>query len=193
VACNRFYNRLVWGYWTTEFHSFCLNALEAFKDGWVLDIGCGSLAFTAQTYVNYTKRPVVFLDQSIKQLQLAKSRIIRIKGDFPANLVFVHADALRLPFKPKSFKTVISLNLLHVLKDIKVLLLELTNILANGGTISLTTLVENNRLADKYLHMWGKAGELVPRSTNLLFSVFDELGISVKYHVKGNMAFINYK
>ena len=27
-----------------------------------------------------------------------------------------------------------------------------------------TTLIENNRLADKYLHMWAKAGEVIPRT-----------------------------
>lgn len=193
VACNRFYNRLVWGYWTSDYYSLCHNALASSTDGWVLDAGCGSLAFTARAYVNYSQRPIVLLDQSIKLLRIAKSRLVKLNGDVPANMVFMHGDALRLPFKPKSFSTVISLNLLHVLEDVKKILLGLRNVLADAGTISLTTLIENNRFADKYLHMWGKAGEVVPRNANQLFAVFDALGMSIKYRIKGNMAFIYYR
>jgi ubiquinone/menaquinone biosynthesis C-methylase UbiE len=193
VACNRLYNRLMWGYWTSEFHSFCLDALKSSTDGWVLDVGCGSLAFTVKTYASQTNRPIVFLDQSIKLLRLAKSRMIKLNSGVPQNMVFVHGDALQLPFKPKSFSTVISLNLLHVMEDIKKVLFELRNVLAHRGTISLTTLIENNRFADKYLHMWGKAGELVPRNANQLIAAFDALGMSIKYRIEGNMAFISYR
>ena len=68
VGCNRLYNRLVWGYWTSEYHSLCFDALRSSPDGWVLDVGCGSLAFTAKTYANYSDRPVVLLDKSIQPI-----------------------------------------------------------------------------------------------------------------------------
>jgi ubiquinone/menaquinone biosynthesis C-methylase UbiE len=103
----------------------------------------------------------------------------------------MHGDALNLPFKHKSFSTVISLNLLHVLEDIKKVLLEFRNALADGGTFFLTTLIKNNRFADKYLQMWGNAGEVVPRNANQLFTVFDALDIPIKYRIKGNLAFIS--
>lgn len=190
VACNRFYNRLVWGYHTTGYHSFCLDALNSSTEGWVLDAGCGSLAFTAKTYIHYSGRPVVFLDQSVKLLKLAKSRLIKLNGRIPANMVFLHGDALSLPFMPGSFGTVISLNVLHVLEDIKGLLRELKKALLDRGTISLTTMIENNRFADKYLRMLGRSGKVVPRNAEQLFAVFDELGMPVKYRIEGNMAFI---
>lgn len=38
-------------------------------------------------------------------------------------MVFLHADALRLPFREKSFDTIISENLLHCLADTKSLLM----------------------------------------------------------------------
>lgn len=193
VACNRFYNRFVWGYLTTDYHSFCLDALRSSTEGWVLDAGCGSLAFTAKTYVNYSGRPVVLLDKSIKMLMVAKSRLVKLSGKVPDNMVFLHGDILQLPFKPKSFGTVISLNLLHVLEDVKKVLQELRNVLMDGGTISLTTLIEHNRFADKYLHMLGKAGKLFPRDAKQLFAVFDALGMPVKYRIKGNLAFIGYR
>ena len=191
VACNRFYNRLVWGYWTSAFHSFCLNAIGSSNNGWVLDVGCGSLSFSAKTYLKNTDRPTVFLDQSMKLLRLAKMRIVKLNGSIPQNMVFVHGDALQLPFKPKIFSTIISLNLLHVIADIQKVLFGLKNVLTANGIISFTTLIENNRFADKYLHMWGKAGELFPRNIDQLTSVLDELGMSVRQQIEGNMAFIS--
>ena len=107
--------------------------------------------------------------------------------------MFLHGDALRLPFKPKSFGTVIALNLLHVIEDVRQVLLEIQRVLADGGAMTLTTLIENNRLVDKYLQILGSSGKLVPRKINQLVSAFDDLGMTVKYHIKGNMAFINYK
>jgi SAM-dependent methyltransferase len=192
VACNRVYNLLVWGYRTSEYYSLCYNALTSSPEGWGLDAGCGSLAFTARVYVNYSERPIILLDQSIKLLRIAKSRLIKLNGEVPANLVFVQGDARQLPFKPKSFRTVISLNLLHVIEDVKKVLLEIRKVLAEGGTISLTSLIENNRFADKYLQMWGKAGEVVPRNINQLLAVFKELGMPIRYRIQGNMAFIYY-
>ena len=126
VACNRLYNRLVWGYWPAEYHSFCLDTLESSDDGWVLDAGCGSLAFTARTYVDYAgshaERPIVLLDQSIMLLRMAKARLIKIAGRMPENMVLLHGDALRLPFLPRCFSTIISMNLLHVFDDARELL-----------------------------------------------------------------------
>jgi len=191
VACNRFYNRLVWGYWTGDYYSLSHSALASSTDGWVLDAGCGSLAFTARAYANDTQRSVVLLDQSLRLLRIAKSRLIKLNGNVPGNMVFVHGDALHLPFKPQSFKTIISLNLLHVLKDITGMLQEMRNVLSDGGAIFLTTLIQNNRFADRYLRMWGKAGEVVPRNADQLFAVFNALDMPVKYRIKGNMAFIS--
>lgn len=192
VACNRFYNRIVWGYWTSEYHSLCLDALKSSTEGWVLDAGCGSLAFTAKTYLTYNERPVILLDQSIRMLMLAKSRLIKLNGKVPSNMVFLHGDVLQLPFKPQSFGTTIAMNLLHVIKDIKTMLRGLKIVLMEGGSILFTTLLENNRFADKYLHKLGEAGYLIPRSPDQLLSVFDEIGMTVKCRIKGNLAFIYY-
>jgi hypothetical protein len=38
--------------------------------------------------------------------------------------------------------------------------------------------------------MWAKAGELVPRNANRLIAIFDALGMPVKHHIRGNLAFI---
>jgi len=192
VACNRFYNRLVWGYDTVDYLNLCREALASSSEGWVLDAGCGALAFTAKTYAGYTRRPVIFLDQSITLLRLAKVRLAKLAGGVPANVVFLHGDVLDLPFRPQSFGTIICLNLLHVLADIRQVLQELRKVLREGGAMSFTTLIENNRLADRYLRMWARAGEVVPRTAPQLLAEFAALGMPVKCRVQGNMAFISY-
>ena len=192
VACNRLYNRLVWGYDIGDYHSLCRQALNSSTAGWVLDAGCGALAFTAKTYADYDERPVVFLDQSITLLRLAKERLAQLKGAVPGNVVFLHGDVRELPFKPESFGTIIALNLLHVLEDVPEVLRALRKILLDEGTMTFTTLIEANRLADRYLRMWAKAGELVPRTAPQLLAEFKALGLPVTYRIQGNMAFITY-
>jgi len=66
VACNPLYNRLIWGYATSKFAILVDSPLKSASHGVVLDIGCGSLAFTARTYSRYPDRPVVLVDQSLK-------------------------------------------------------------------------------------------------------------------------------
>ncbi|MHC4598763.1 MAG: class I SAM-dependent methyltransferase [Planctomycetota bacterium] len=192
VACNRLYNRIVWGYSTSEYHSLCSQALESSKDGWILDIGCGSLAFSAKTYLQNTKRPVALLDRSLKLLLLAKSRLVKRNGEVPANMVFLHGDALRLPFEHGRSSTIISLNLLHMFddEDAKKVLQGMKDALSAGGTMSLTTLVENERFADRYLRKLGRKGMLVPRNADRIHALFQALGLSAEIHVRGNLAFI---
>jgi ubiquinone/menaquinone biosynthesis C-methylase UbiE len=192
VACNRLYNRLVWGYDTADYHTLGRQALHSSTAGWVLDAGCGSLAFTAKTYAAYTARPVVFLDQSITLLTLAKTRLAQLHGGVPENAVFLHGDVLNLPFQPQSFGTIIAMNLLHVLEDIKGVLKKLREVLLDGGQMVFTTLIENNRLADKYLHLWAKAGEVIPRTAGQLLAEFAALDLPITYRLQGNMAFISY-
>jgi len=190
VACNPLYNRLMWGYSITKFASLARDALTSSKKGYVLDLGCGSLAFTAEIYSKYSDRPVVMVDQSLKMLKTAKTRLIRLNGKIPDNMVFLHADALQLPFRPDIFNTIISLNLLHCLYEIKKLLADLTNFLSEEGGMYFTTLITANRLADRYLKVLANAGKLVPRNIDELNVIFGQLGLLIKYDIEGNMAFV---
>ena len=190
VACNPIYNRIIWGYSTSKFSSLVDSTIRSSAHGTVLDIGCGSLAFTAKTYIRYSDRPVVLADQSLKLLRIAKARLIKLHGKVPDNMVFLHADALQLPFVPKAFNTIISLNLLHVLDDINNLLNSLRNVLSEDGEILFTTLVKGDRLADKYLKVWEDAGEVISRNVHDLETIFEKTDLSITYDLKGNMAFI---
>jgi len=192
VACNPIYNRLLWGYSVAIFASIASDAVRSSKNGNVLDLGCGSLAFSAKTYIQYSERPVVLVDQSLKMLKIAKSRLIKINGTVPDNMVFLHADALRLPFHKNSFNTIISENLLHCLDDTKNLLKGLKEILSEDGKIYFTTLVKGNRVADRYLGVLANAGKLVSRNVADHLSIFEQLGMHIKYEVNGNMASIYY-
>ena len=79
-----------------------------------------------------------------------------------------------------------------MLENVAGVLRDLRKILLDEGTITFTTLIETNRLADRYLRMWAKAGELVPRTAPQLLAIFEGLGMPVTYRIRGNMAFIAY-
>ncbi len=187
VACNPIYNRLIWGYSVKIFPQIANDAIRSSADGKDLDLGCGSLAFTAETYSQYSERPVVLVDQSLKMLRMAKSRLIKRNGNVPDNLVFLHADALQFPFRAKAFKTIISENLLHCLDDTNILLKQLDKIILKNGKMFFTTLVRNNRFADKYLETLADSGKLVSRTMVDHKEVFDQLSMSAKYETKGNI------
>lgn len=190
VACSPIYNRLIWGYSVKIFSKTASEALHSSPDGHVLDIGCGSLAFTAKTYSQYIERPVVLVDQSLKMLRMAKSRLLKQKGKVPDNLVFLHADALQLPFQENIFTTVLSENLLHCLSDTSILLKQLKSITAENGKMYFTTLVKSNRFADKYLEALADSGKLISRAVGDHEKVFEQIGLSAKYETTGNILVI---
>jgi ubiquinone/menaquinone biosynthesis C-methylase UbiE len=192
VACNPIYNRLIWGYSISKLASLTFHALTSSERGYVLDLGCGSLAFTAKKCAQYSERPVIFFDQSLKLLKMARTRVAKIRGSIPGNMVFLQGDAFQLPFRPHCFETIISLNMLHVIRDLKKVLLCMKKVLSENGRLSLTTLVENNRISDRYLKMWENAGELVCRNIMQLNAVLDDLRMPMEHHVVGNMAFMSY-
>jgi ubiquinone/menaquinone biosynthesis C-methylase UbiE len=194
VACNRLYNWLMWGYSVKDYSTLCEASLSSSSEGWVLDLACGSLAFTARAHSNFSNRPIVFLDQSLKLLRKGKSRLEKLKGNIPENMFFLHADALHLPFKANVFHSVISFNLLHCLciEDVKIAMKEMKRVLINGGNIALTTLVQSSRWSNSYLNMLAGSGALISRKTDELLSTFEEMEMQVTHEIRGNLAFLRY-
>jgi SAM-dependent methyltransferase len=191
-ACNRFYNWLMWGYSIKDYAILCEDSLASSHEGWVLDLACGSLAFTAEIYANCSNRPVVFLDQSLKLLRKGKFRLEKLKGNLPENMFFLHADALQLPFKANIFHTVISLNLLHCIDDVKTALKEIKRVLTDGGNSAITTLVQSSRWSNFYLNMLAGSGALISRSSDELLSEFNNMGMQVTHKIRGNLALIRH-
>ncbi|MDH3329549.1 MAG: methyltransferase domain-containing protein [Desulfobulbaceae bacterium] len=190
VACNPIYNRIIWGYSVKIFSQIANEALNSSQDGPVLDIGCGSLAFTAKTYSQYTKRPVILTDQSLKMLRMAKAKLIKQNGKVPDNLVFLHADALQLPFQENIFTTILSENLLHCLGDTAILLKQLKSIISKNGKMYFSTLVKANRFADKYLKVLADSDKLVSRDVDGHKKIFEQVGLFSKYETFGNLSII---
>ena len=193
VACNPIYNRLIWGYSVKIYTQIANDALRSTSEGNVLDLGCGSLAFSAKAYCQYAERPVVLADQSLKMLRMAKSRLIKQNGKVPDNLVFLHSDARSLPFQENAFTTIISENLLHCIDDTSILLKQLKDIISKNGKIYLTTLVKNNCLADRYLQALADNGKLISRTVADHKEIFQQVGLAAKLETTGNMLSIQCK
>jgi len=187
VACNPIYNRLIWGYSVKIFLQIATDALRSSPDGNVLDLGCGSLAFTAKAYSQYTERLVILADQSLKMLRMAKARLIKQNGTIPGNLVFLHCNALNLPFQRNAFATIVSENLLHCLDETNIILGQLRNIISENGKIYFTTLVKNNRLADKYIQMLDDSGKIISRTVADHKETFKQIGLAATFETNGNL------
>jgi ubiquinone/menaquinone biosynthesis C-methylase UbiE len=195
IACNRLYNRLMWGYSTKNYATLCKDSLaSSSSEGWVLDLACGSLAFTSETYTTCPDRPVVFFDQSLKLLRKGKSRLEKPNRKVLSNKFFLHADALELPFRSGVFNAVISLNLLHCLTtdNVKKVLKEVKRVLKPGGNLSITTLVQSSRWSTRYLNLLARSGALVSRSSDELLAAFNNLDMAVSQDIKGNLIFIKH-
>ncbi len=190
VACNPLYNRFIWGYSVKIFSQIADEALHSSQYGAMLDIGCGSLAFTAKIYGQQTDRPLILIDQSLKMLRMAKAKLIKLSGMVPKNLLFIHADARQLPFQNNSFTTILCQNLLHCLNNTDILLKQVKSILSDNCKMYFTTLVKANRVADKYLETLADSGKLVSRDVGNHQKVFEHVGLSMVYETIGNMLLI---
>ncbi len=190
VACNPIYNRVVWGYPITLYPRFTSEALSSASAGPVLDLACGSLAFTARAYLQFSNRTIICSDQSLKMLRLARNRLVLLHGKVPENVVFLLADALHLPLLPKCITTVVCLNLLHCIEDVPSLLRSLNSLVAPNSSLFFTTLVQANRWADRYLIALAKSGKLVPRRVSDHARLFQEAGMPMNSEVRGNLAFL---
>lgn len=133
---------------------------------------------------------MVLADQSLKMLRLAKSRMTKLNGKIPDNMVFLHADALALTFRPQSFSTILFQNLLHCFEDTRKLLTGIKELLTADAGMFFTTLVRNNRMADGYLKALTDSGKLVSRTIEDHKKIIDELKIPMQCEISGNMAFI---
>ena len=191
VMCNPLYNRIMWGYRLREYIDFVKPALNSSPQGWVLDVACGALAFTEGLYADYSARPVVLLDQSLNLLRKAKAGLEELKGGMPPNLALLHADALDLPFQSGVISTIISLNLIHCLEDIRTVIGEWKRVLAPGGSAHATTLVRNRWWGDGYLGLLSRTEQMFSRNPEQVSRVFGELDFPHTLRMAGNLALFN--
>lgn len=186
------YNFLMWGTSPRDYIQFAHQALNSSRDGMVLDAGCGSLLFTAGNYVS-SHRHIVAFDQSLAMLRRARQRLRKLSGLVPEHIRLMQADLSDLPFRVKSFQTVLCLNVLHQFAEAAALVSGLSELLSGSGSLHLTSLVANNRIiGDWYLAALYRSGEFVrPRRAQELNELLvAALGQRMSYETKGNMAYV---
>ena len=191
VVGTRIYNRVLWGASRAHYFAFARQAMASDSAGTLLDAGCGSLLFTAQTYLD-CQRPILACDQSLDMLRRAKSRLRKLAGYLPDNIFLLQADLNALPFRPASFRTTLCMNVLHHFADADGLLRGLKTLLSAGGQLYLTSLVKSNRLiGDHYLNALHRRGDLVrPRTAVELETLLaNAFGRTVSCRTEGNMAY----
>jgi ubiquinone/menaquinone biosynthesis C-methylase UbiE len=157
---SRLYNRLIWKADPREYARFERRAIDS-ADGWMLDVGCGSLVFTADVIAR-SERPIVLLDYSNEMLRRAKRRLERHAGRMPENLILLQADLFDLPFRPSTFATISVPFVIHLFQDVASLIISLERVLVPGGSQFITSLVSRpgSRFSNWYLWRLHKAGEV---------------------------------
>jgi SAM-dependent methyltransferase len=194
IVSTGVYNSIMWGSSPRDYASFGSEAINSSSDGIVLDAPCGSLLFTAPSYLQ-SRRQIVAIDQSIAMLKRARKRLQELAGSMPSNVTLLQADLSDLPFRPGTFRTVLCMNVLHLFQDAEGLISNLTNLLTDDGRLFLTSLVLNNRfIGDAYLRALYLTKEFVrPRGRGELEKIMKDSGArEVNLSVKGNMAFVNH-
>jgi ubiquinone/menaquinone biosynthesis C-methylase UbiE len=182
----------MWGTSPRDYAEFARQDLDSSSNGIFLDAGCGSMLFTARTYVS-SNRQIVAFDQSLAMLRRARERLRKLAGRVPENIRLLQADLSDLPFRRNSFRTVMCLNVLHQFADAATLVSGFNELLCEEGNLYLTSLILNNRMiGDWYINMLYRTGEFVrPRNERELRELFSRaFGERVSYVEKGNMAFV---
>jgi ubiquinone/menaquinone biosynthesis C-methylase UbiE len=191
VVSTRLYNAVMWGSSPLDYVDFARRAVTSCVDGTFLDAGCGSMLFTAGSYLE-CQRQIIAFDQSLAMLRRARKRLIHLSGSVPEHILLLQADLSDLPFRPAMFRTALCLNVLHQFENAASLIPNLKRLLTDGGHLYLTSLVSNNRfIGDRFLNALHATGEFVrPRSNLELKEMLDSsLRQTVSYRTKGNMAY----
>jgi SAM-dependent methyltransferase len=130
--------------------------------GAVLDLGCGDGAFT---------RPLLERGHAVVGSDLALGRLAALKG---LGAALLEADAVRLPFRDRSFDTVLFTEVLEHLPDRSAqreALREFARVLRPGGRLVLTT--PNRPVYRPVVRLWSWFGGQPPDPTH-----FSELSLS---------------
>lgn len=152
------YHRPAWGAWPSCHAAAARDALADAQAGPILDCGCGSLLFTADTYRTLSAGRTTFLDRSLAMLRRGQRRL--------PDGHFLQGSALDLPFREGTFSQVLCWGTLHVLGTPSGLIAELRRVAMPGGRVALSTLVRGDRWLGEYmLGMLHRKGELAAPET----------------------------
>jgi ubiquinone/menaquinone biosynthesis C-methylase UbiE len=156
IVGARWYNRLVWGADTRDYADAARAALAG-AAGPALDVGCGSLVFTAEAY-RAAGADLLLTDRSMAMLERAAARLPDGR--------FLQADAFSLPFADGTFACVMSWGMLHLFGSRSSYLSELRRLAAPGARVHISMLVLTDRkLGNAMLRRLHKAGEAATPET----------------------------
>lgn len=190
VVGNPLYNRLVWGVPVSAYADACRSVLEMAPPGPLLDLGCGTLCFTADAYLAATDRPILLVDRSIAMLQIARDRLLRAAGAFPSHITLVCADALALQGSATSFAAAVSWGVYHVLPDNGILPRILSTSVKPGGVWAFSALVTDRAFGAVYLRLLARSGEVATlQSQDGISRTLSAAGLAHQSSRVGNMAF----
>lgn len=122
-SIQRYYQRLF------EEHIFLGSPVSKLAKWRVLDVGCGT-GFLEKILVGKVDS-IFSMDATFAMVMLARQNLQN------EQIVWLQADALRLPYKPESFDLVCSNALLHHMYDFEGVLSEMVSLLAPGGKLFL--------------------------------------------------------
>ena len=159
------YNRIVWGCPKSAYRQAAERFFDYCREGPVIDSGCGSLVFTADTYRGREERLTLF-DRSLGMLERGQKRLPRGR--------FVQGDAFDPPFEPGSFAGAMSWGMLHLFGTGSAYLSRLRNLVRPGGIVAMGTLALADRpLGDRWLHALHKRCEAaVPQTRHRVIKGF---------------------
>ncbi|HEX4682524.1 MAG TPA: methyltransferase domain-containing protein [Gemmatimonadaceae bacterium] len=163
VCGTRAYNALVWNTTPSISRDFARRVIDSREDGPHVELGCGSLLFTADLYARDRGRPCFLIDPSIAMLRMARRRLRSRSGAVPRHVVLVRGDSARLPVSLAFAATVLSMHVVHVVADREGFIGQLAALARPGdATVGLTSLVLTGAWRDVLLHGLHRTGELAP-------------------------------
>ena len=178
------YNRLVWGNPPANYAEFASMGLEG-ASGPVLDVGCGSLVFTAGPYAA-CDLPILMMDLSLGMLQRARARLAD-----PHPRLLLQGDLYDLPFADETFDRVFQFAVAHLFEDRKPVFRELRRVLRPDGRLFLTSLVTGTTVGDLWAKVLHKRGEMaVPFGVEQLVEELDAVDLTCEFHTLGSGAYL---
>src|SRR4051812_8948588 len=161
VCGTRAYDALVWNTTPEVSRDFARGVFGSRAEGPHVELGCGSLLFTADLYAHDRGRPCVLIDPSLAMLRMARQRLRSRTGAVPRHVVLVRGDSTRLPVSLAFAATVLSMHVLHVVADREAFIERLAALARpREATVGLTCLVRTGAWRDALLHALHRAGEL---------------------------------
>lgn len=193
IVGRSLYNRVLWGTSPRSFARFGRAAIDAAHGQWFAEAGCGSLLFTHGLHGESSGPPSLLMDRSLGMLRSGLKRLRRGGRGPRRDVAFLQTDVATVPARSGVFRSILSLNLLHVPCDAARIARELGRLLMPGvGRLFVSCIVRSGRWSDACLRFLHRTGELAAPWTaeSLVHAVPAGWGVVESTVVEGNLCFL---